>query len=209
MTYTSIIIEGVDRLGKDSLINGIQNKCGFFQVMHFEKPKRLDVYANLENPNFNPLYYYQMESFKNMFDILDSSAKVICNRSHIGEVVYAPRYRGYSGNYVFDLEYTDVHSSISFGLKGPARNCCSNTLLVLLTTSDFSFIQDDGESFDFSKKEEEQEDFISAVTKSSIQNKLIIDVAKNGFYAPFETILDTVVGVYSNGLKIGTQKVSF
>lgn len=207
MSYKSIIIEGVDRLGKDSLINGIQNKCGVFQVLHYEKPKTLDIFKNLENSTFNPLRKYQQDSFVNMFDILDSNARVICNRSHIGEVVYAPRYRGYSGDYVFGLEYNDDDMS-KFGMSD-LRSACSSTLLVLLTTSDFSFIQDDGESFDFSKKEEEQEDFKKAVNNSNIKNKLIIDVAKDGFYAPASSILDTVVSVYTSGLRIGQHMVSF
>ena len=143
-----------------------------------------------------------------MFDILDSDAKVICNRSHIGEVVYAPRYRGYRGEYVYDLEYRPSKAN-KFGLQGKMRRACHDTLLVLLTTSDFSFIKDDGESFDFSKKEEEQTDFIEAIGCSRIENRLVIDVAKNGFYAPAQDILDVVVGVYSSGLKIGTHKVKF
>jgi uncharacterized protein related to proFAR isomerase len=68
-----------------------------------------------------------------------------------------------------------------------------NTLLVLLTTSDWSFIQDDGESFDFSKKEEEQADFVKAFNKSSLPNKLLIDVSENGTYKPASHILHEVL----------------
>lgn len=66
-----------------------------------------------------------------------------------------------------------------------------NTQLILLTTSDWSFIKDDGESFDFSKKEEEQNDFIAAFNKSILPKK-IIDVSTNGTYKKIDDILTEI-----------------
>ena len=34
----------------------------------------------------------------------DTDINLIFNRSHLGETVYSPLYRGYSGDYVFDIE---------------------------------------------------------------------------------------------------------
>ncbi len=67
-----------------------------------------------------------------------------------------------------------------------------NTQLILLTTSDWSFIKDDGESFDFSKKEEEQNDFIEAFNRSTLPNKIIIDIAKDGTYKKSKEILNEI-----------------
>jgi hypothetical protein len=186
----SIIIEGVDRLGKDTLISGIKDKLGFFQVIHYQKPELLYPY-HMGNPTMvifdsaglkrEALKQYQIQSFRTMFKLLNSGAPLILNRAHLGETVYAPRYRGYSGEYVFDIE--SVHG----------ERALKTTLLVLLVTSDFSFIADDGGSFDFKAKEAEQDDFIRAFDQSAFNNKLMIDVAsKNGFRSK-EDIVQQVI----------------
>lgn len=196
-----VIVEGCDRLGKDSLIQGIQHKLGFFQEIHYQKPKLLDLYVS-EFYTKNPLadlsdkaekrfclQRYQIESFWNMFRLLSQPGKFIMNRAHLGEYVYSPRYRNYSGDYVFDLERQFTNDQNS--------KFTETTLLVLLTTSDFSFVQDDGLSFDFSKKEEEQDDFKKAFNKSTIKNKILIDVSNgNGFYRDAGNILKEVTDAY-------------
>jgi len=203
-----IIIEGVDRLGKDSLIQGIQDELGFFQVVHYQKPNPLAIYyqqalqriiaddpnAGMDLPgvdwdcNQHALKRYQRESFTHMFRLLSQPGRHIMNRAHLGECVYAPRYRGYGGDYVFDLERTFTNDCGSMFTE--------TTLLVLLTTSDFSFIKDDGLSFDFGKKEEEQEDFKRAFVKSTIKKKLMIDVSHGGAYRKKEDILAAVIAAY-------------
>lgn len=180
-----IVIEGCDRLGKDSLIEGIQNKLGYFLTLHYQKPMKLEAYAGFNDA----LRHYQEMSFHTMFNVLDGYDRVILNRAHLGEVVYAPRYRGYDGSYVFHLEELFAATTSRYN---------DQSLLVLLTTSNFGFIQDDGMSFDFSKKEEEQSDFIKAFDKSIFKNKLLIDVAsKDGGYRPKEDILQEVLNAYS------------
>lgn len=220
-----IIIEGVDRMGKSSLIDGLMNTLGFFQVIHYEKPKVLGIHysdaiekINREDPSAHmdppaldwdarqsAQKAYQVESFWHMLRMLSQPGRYIMDRAHLGEFVYAPRYRKYSGDYVFDLERQFTNDQNS--------KFADTTLLVLLTTSDFSFIQDDGLSFDFSKKEEEQEDFKRAFSKSTIKNKLMIDVAGKtskfeydadynsrkvevGCYRPAEDILNEVLEAY-------------
>lgn len=194
-----IIVESVDRLGKNTLIDGVLNALGFFQEIHYQKPRVLELYLKQEDVDESGAKKavnhaqkrYQIESFYNMFRMLSNPGRFIMNRAHLGEHVYAPRYRNYSGDYVFDLErqFTNDHGS-SF---------TKTTLLVLLTTSDFGFIQDDGLSFDFDKKEEEQEDFKRAFAKSTIENKLLIDVSNGaGGYRSKEDILAEVVSAYTS-----------
>ena len=184
--YDVFIIEGIDRLGKDTLIKNIQHALGFHFVIHYSKPEKLEVYNN-------SLEQYQRCSFENGFRMMYGIARsfnsfatpLIFNRFHLGENVYAPLYRGYSGDYVFDMEkiYDDLTPSIFQRVK-----------MILLTTSDFSFIQDDGESFDFSKKEDEQEMFKSAFAKSILPNKCVIDVANGsgGFRSPAEIVAEAL-----------------
>jgi hypothetical protein len=192
-----IILEGIDRTGKDSLIAGLQDRLGYFLNIHYEKPKALRKYFDARSAQSHlsmgqigalALRDYQEASFVNMLHLLSGNCRTILNRAHLGEYVYSPRYRGYDGSYVFELEQAFIESSSKFREK---------SLLVLLTTSDFSFIQDDGLSFDFTKKEEEQEDFIKAFNQSAFTNKLLIDVSNSkGGYRPYEEILEQVVEAF-------------
>ena len=182
------LIEGLDRLGKDTLINGILNKRGYHQVLHFSKPVMLNCYEpcptgmTAAEMKAESLRRYQERSFRTMFSMLSDAtyAHIICNRAHLGECVYAPLYRNYDGGYVFDLERSymkGVHS----------------TRLILLT-EDFSISKhfvDDGESFDITKREQEQEMFLAAFEKSCIADKRIICVTDEGLggFKPKEQIL--------------------
>lgn len=171
--FSKIICEGIDNIGKSSLIDAIMDKYGFYQIIHCEKPKKLWYHED-------SLFAYQKASFENLFRILRlQGAKIICDRSHLGEAVYSHRYRSYSGDYVFDMEKNWNMDSEVLDIG-----------LILLTTSDFSIIKDDGKSFDSSKQEEEQNDFVSAFSKSIIPNKLIIDVCNGngGFKTRFDIL---------------------
>ena len=195
----SIICEGGDRLGKDSLIKGIKDRLGYFNTVHYQKPELLECFLNEARTsqgkpdNFvddqirrYAFMTYQRKSFSDMFAMLSSEQRYIMNRAHLGEYVYSPRYRKYDGSYVFDLEnkFTNDHGS----------KFTDTTLLILLHTSDFSFIKDDGLSFDWEKKEEEQNDFIRAFERSNIKNKVMIDVCDGiGNFVPKETILSSVL----------------
>lgn len=123
-------IEGLDRLGKSTLIQGILDTLGYYQVIHFAKPQKLACYEkmfcdilgrlieddgeyactvnelnlDLVPPAVRSAYLYQYESFKNSMKLATSGARIIFDRWHIGEVVYSPMYRKYDGSYVYKLE---------------------------------------------------------------------------------------------------------
>jgi hypothetical protein len=158
---TKYIIEGIDRLGKDTLIQNIIKETTYHAVLHFGKP----ILTKDNEDDDYPLQKYQRKSFDAGFYILRTPTNLIFNRFILGEVVYSPKYRNYSGDYIFELE------------KKYGASQMDNVKLILLTTSDFSFIKDDGLSFDFSKKEEEQADFIKAFGRSTFKHKCLIDVA--------------------------------
>lgn len=166
------LIDGIDRLGKSSLANNIMDRVGYRLMIHYDKPKLLSKYANRSS---DPLRLYQEMCNETMFDLIDSGMGIITDRTHLGELVYAPMYRGYDGDYVLRLErnvYTD------------------DCRLILLITTNFDMLEDDGESFDFSKKEEEQAKFLEAFRESSIKDKIIIDVHDgNGGYKDYNQIL--------------------
>jgi len=162
-SYTHLICEGIDGLGKSTLIQEIKNQSGFFHYIHYEKPQHLKYY----NDN---LAAYQIDSFQYGFELLEQTkVSFIFDRFHLGECVYAQRYRNYPGDYVFSMERDyDVHD-------------WNHVKLILLVTSNWSHIQDDGQSFDFNAKEKEQEDFIHAIQTSIFAKRQIIDIChKNG-----------------------------
>ncbi|MEM2159353.1 MAG: hypothetical protein QXN55_00150 [Candidatus Nitrosotenuis sp.] len=177
MTKFHYIIEGCDRLSKSTLVQNIQKKFGPHIVVHFAKPLKA------ENLSDN-LFQYQYVSFEQGFNLLEkhhpSEVPIIFDRFHLGEFVYAPRYRGYPGDYIFSLEVFHCAELLT------------NVKLVLLTTSNWDLITDDGESHDFSKKEEEQFDFIEAFNKSSFQNKIIVNIADGNSWKSPNQILDEV-----------------
>jgi len=189
------LIEGLDRLGKDTLISGIQNKRGYHQVIHFSKPEIVEFYKPARTDldaiavKREMLYGYQRASFTNLFNLLNTAphAKLICNRAHLGEAVYSNLYRGYDGNYVFELE-------ASAGVQDNTW-----TRLILLT-EDFRVSEhfvDDGLSFDIAKREQEQELFLAAFEKSMICDKRIVcvtDRATGGFRRKEQILAEVLDG---------------
>ena len=182
----NLLIEGVDGVGKDSLITNLINILPYHQVVHFEKPKSTDYYGELARSTLDsPQRLYQMDSFVQMFRMLSSKkCRFVMNRAHLGEVVYSQRYRDYDGSYVFDLESEFQKST----------DVLQTTLLILLYSSNLGIVEDDGDSFDHTKKGEEQDDFCRAFERSSFQYKLKIDVHDGAdSFVPRELILNQVL----------------
>lgn len=172
-----LIVEGLDRLGKDSLIKNILHEFGYHSVIHYSKPVFPNPYSTQKK---KALQEWQIESFVNGFDLCMTGANIIFNRFHLGENVYADRYRGYPGDYVFEIEQ-------SYNI------ILSNIKMILLWTDNFEFQVDDGDSFDFSKREAEMQDFIKAFKKSQIKNKIMINVHNGkGGYKTHEEINNEV-----------------
>ena len=184
MTKYVFGIEGLDRLGKSTLIEGIRNKLGYYEVIHFSKPQRLEAYKRASDHQLSfagvpmesqQVYQYQRAGFLNSMLMAKSGARIIFDRWHIGEAVYAPMYRGYSGDYVFQQEADS-------GLADT-----DNARLILLW-EDFEVAKhfvDDGQSLGaIENRQEEQERFKAAFAKSNIRDKRMIcvtDQALGGF----------------------------
>lgn len=175
MSHQIYAVEGLDRLGKSTLIEGIQQQKGYFEVIHFGKPKLLDAYEGARHHEVPfksaPAYEYQRASFRNSMLLARSKARLIFDRWHLGEAVYAPLYRSYDGGYVFEFER--LH-----GLDE------AHHIRLILLTEDFQIARhfvDDGESLGaIQNREKEQEMFISAFERSIIPDKKIISVTDQG-----------------------------
>ena len=93
-----IIIEGPDRVGKDSLIRNLNNR--------FYKENLVNIHYSAIHPYDKKMSIRELSENINrtMFNLLNTNFNFILNRAHLGEMVYAPKYRNYPGDYVFELE---------------------------------------------------------------------------------------------------------
>lgn len=158
----NIFIEGVDRVGKDTLVkNLVEYKIKYdFHILKYSASKLKTDISNYK------------QQYTEMFDILDNNKDkhFILNRSHLGEPVYGQLYRKYNGHYVFDLEEE-------------YRSVCLNSFLILLLDEPVNVIKrDDGNSFttDLFHKSQEVEYFEYAFDKSIIPHKCKIYVNSLG-----------------------------
>lgn len=149
-----IFIEGPDRVGKDSLIKNLKNHYSHmgFMEMHFSSVKN---YTENKAILFNT----------NLFKVLKNNPDInfILNRSHLGELVYAPLFRDYSGEFVLNLEN-----------KINLDNCF---LITLIDSPDILSQREDGESpsSDTTIISQIIERFKDATNRSKIKHKIIID----------------------------------
>ena len=166
-----IIIEGTDNVGKDTqqdLI--IENMSDYvFHKLHYsslpfknDKDKHATYSKKLYETMFQLMMKSKLASKKGDLDI-----NLIFNRSHLGETVYSPLYRGYSGDYVFDIE------------KKYTKALREDLYLITLVNDPHTILKrDDGKSF-YGNEEEvkaEVDGFTRAHRKSTIKNKLLINI---------------------------------
>ncbi|HET9958572.1 MAG TPA: hypothetical protein VFQ61_28955 [Polyangiaceae bacterium] len=179
-----LIIEGIDRLGKDTLIRGIQDRRGYHLVLHYTKPIPLAFYEGSGHPAGRQ---YQEASFRTMFQMLRvAETQLICNRSHLGECVYAPLYRHYSGDYVFQLEQLFEVAAIP-------------RIRLVLLTEDFSVsthFRDDGLSLGAAgQRQKEQALFLEAFGRSTFADKRVVcvtDTTTGGFRSATEIVTEAL-----------------
>lgn len=158
-----IIIEGTDNTGKDTQQNLIIEKVNnlVFQKLHYSSLPFKD--DKKKHVSYSQKMYDDM--FKLMIASKDKDINLIFNRSHLGESVYSPLYREYSGDYVFDIE------------KRYVKQLRKELYLITLTNDPHTILKrDDGLSF-YSNEEEikaEVDGFNRAHRLSKIKNKLKI-----------------------------------
>jgi len=166
-----IIIEGTDNVGKDTQQNLIIEKMNeyVFHKFHYSSlPFKDDkeMHANYSKKMYDGMFKLMMKSKIGQVKG-DEDINLIFNRSHLGETVYSPLYRGYSGDYVFDIE------------KKYTKALRENLYLITLTNDPHTILKrDDGKSF-YGNEEEvkaEVDGFKRAHRLSTIKNKLHINV---------------------------------
>jgi len=153
-----IIIEGIDNVGKDTQIRNI--------IKHFEVPFQVLHYYGCPIKNAGMNIKFTKKLYQDMFWNIKENDYVICNRSHLGETVYAPIYRSLGADWIFNLEkeYTDAYDDL--------------ILITIIDKAKNVIKRDDGLSLSTDKKQKKLEIsmFKQAHEKSSIQNKLLINI---------------------------------
>lgn len=175
-----IIIEGCDRVGKDTLISWLCSQSNNYTVRHFTKPKGN---TNQERIDF------QKKDFENEFSLSFDRTKpnytsqpndmYIWNRSHIGEYVYGQMYRKYDPLWIFEIE-----KKFNFDMMDDVY------LILLYADPDFLIEREDGNSLSTKLEDREKEIslFLEAIDKSHIKNKLTIKVNEGNDYISKESI---------------------
>jgi len=160
------VIEGQDNVGKSSQIKRLTkylaNKHRFPLNIHcssFGLPKN-------QSQSYSEMYYYKL--MKEVIRLSEDIYDVILDRSWLGEYVYSPLYRGDSGEYVFEIEKILIKPDDAYGFR----------LITLVDSSMKNLERDDGDSFsiDPEMKKKEMNLFIEAHERSTIEDKLLIDI---------------------------------
>ena len=157
-----------DNVGKGTLITNIKNHFSNFTLHQLH-------YSNVKHNTKERTIQYSTKLYREMFQLMVEVSKnnktgVICDRSHLGEMAYGPLYRGYSGEYVLDIE-KEYHNYL------PIWDNLS--LITLIDKPENVLARDDGLSFSINldKKTQEIDLFIKAHKQSTIKNKLLLDIS--------------------------------
>ena len=171
-----IIVESPDNCGGTTLINNIIKSYKYpFLSLHY--------YAN---PDKEHPIHWGIEQYTNMFNTIKENDYVICDRAHLGELVYPKMYHGYDGGYVLSLEnefITSIETSTD-----------NNILIVLIDEPENLIKRDDGLSFSINleEKTKEVELFKQAYEKSNIKNKILINIKDYNEEALKKKVIDYI-----------------
>lgn len=170
-----IDITGLDNTGKDTQIAKIKS---YFKHKHFHTFH----YSAVKGLNTEEARMYSEKMYSEMFSLIkycySKDVSVILNRDHLGEVVYSPLYRNYSGEYVYAIE--DRFKSILDKIY----------LIVLVDEPKNCLERDDGLSLstDYDKKVLEKKGFEEAYNNTGIKNKILININNKNIEGVFEEI---------------------
>jgi len=192
----NIIIEGTDRTGKSTIIEGI---CKHYEydnivVRHLAKPPK--------HIHKDEVYKWQMKAFikegelakylksleEDEFNYYEN--KIIYNRYYLGEYVYGIMFRNYNEDFIshrlseFEKQYI---------------NLSETKLITLVASPEFLMKKEDGNSFsqNIDQKTKEVQLFSEIHDKSLIRDKMILKVDREGVFLPKEHLLKTVLDFIS------------
>jgi len=172
-----LIIEGMDRCGKSTLVNQLRKN-------YFTSPTTI-VHHSSSPPKVEDPNEWELDHYRSLFMVFKDLVNkynfdIILDRFHLGAAVYGEKYRGANSTPVYDLDYRHLS-----GYK--------NAALILLTDKPSNIAaRDDGDSLESSVEEYRltARAFEHAFARSSARHKLNIHIEKNG---GFENTYPSVV----------------
>lgn len=178
-----LIIEGMDRCGKSTLVEQLRKR-------YFTDPRILVHHSSsppkVENPN-----EWEVQHYRSLFDTsyylnYAEDFNVIYDRFHLGAIVYGKKYRNVDPEDIYAIENMYIHPK-------------DEIALVLLTDHTEAILdRDDGESLESRAADfaETRRAFEVAFSRSIIPNKLHIHITENGGFAnTYETVTKFLDGV--------------
>jgi thymidylate kinase len=180
-----LIIEGLDRCGKTTLISNLRKT-------YFENPKLIVHHSSSPPKTVENSNEWEVEHYGELSDTFHHlSAKegydVVCDRFHHGAIVYGMKYRNLNPYTIYNME------------KKRIANGHEQKVALILLTDDVENIvsRDDGLSLETSTKEfqDTHDQFIRVFGYSTIKHKLHINITDNG---GFQNTLPTVTNFLNN-----------
>ena len=175
-----LIIEGMDRCGKTTLIGNLRKH-------YFKTPKLIVHHSSsppkVENPNDWELKHYD-DLFCTFLNLVgDDGYTIIADRFHLGAVVYGVKYRNADPKPVWAL---DEYWHNMFNDEG-----IPTATIVLTDYADKIAARDDGLGLekDLADLDNTHQAFISAFNETHAINRLLINITGNG---GFENTLPSV-----------------
>lgn len=162
-----LIIEGMDRCGKSTLVEHLRKK-------YFTTPDIL-VHHSSSPPKVSNPNQWEVDHYSSLFDtayrlVVSDGYNVIFDRFHLGAIVYGMKYRGADPTAIYEIDEQFFKRKI-------------DAATILLTDyPDVISSRDDGESLESGVEEYEhtRKEFIDAFNMSECENKLHINVTDNG-----------------------------
>lgn len=178
-----LIIEGMDRCGKSTLVSNLRKH-------YFKNPKLIVHHSSAPPKGVADSNAWEVDHYTSLFETAHDLVKfegydVIFDRFHLGAVVYGTKYR--------DADPTSIYK-----IDNKFFNRRINAAIILLTDySEAISSRDDGNSLENSIEEYEQtrKSFIEAYDSSRCGNKLHINITNNG---GFENTLPSVISFLEN-----------
>lgn len=164
MENNIIIFEGQDRCLKSTIINRLiqSDKDHIYHTLHYAKP-----------PKVSNIIEYQKQTYSQMFELLSCGKNFILDRSHLGEMIWAPIYRNYDAKeFIQPMEQAWYRKF---------RNSC-NVFLFILVDSNYDkwVLRDDCQGLNttqsLDKHRSEIELFRNSLDLTCVEQKYMFDL---------------------------------
>ncbi len=178
-----LIIEGMDRCGKSTLVEQLRKR-------YFTDPRIL-IHHSSSPPKVEDQNEWEVQHYKSLLDTsyylnYAESFNVIYDRFHLGAIVYGKKYRNADPEDIYSIEHLLVRKD-------------DEIALVLLTDWTSNIMERDDENSLESGPDEFDETrmaFEEAFKRSIIPNKLHINIHENGgFKNTYSTVTKFLDGV--------------